>query len=51
MSSPIRPRIRQLELVPLEEGEEPTYALRDPHGFAGTVALPMGAAMLATFRC
>ena len=36
MPSPIRPRIRQLELVPLDDGQEPTYALRDPHGFAGT---------------
>ncbi|MGI9428556.1 MAG: AmmeMemoRadiSam system protein B [Bythopirellula sp.] len=48
MPSPIRPRIRQLELVPLEDGQEPTYALRDPHGFAGTAALPMGAATLVT---
>lgn len=48
MTQPLRPRIRQLELVPLEEGEEPTYALRDPYGFAGTAALPMGAAMLVT---
>lgn len=48
MTLPTRPRIRQLELVPLEEGEEPTFALRDPHGFAGTASLPMGAAMLVT---
>ncbi len=48
MSEVLRPRIRQLELVPLEEGDEPSYALRDPHGFAGTAALPMGAAMLVT---
>ncbi len=48
MASPLQPRIRQLELVPLENGAEPTYALRDPHGFAGTAALPMGAAMLVT---
>jgi len=43
-----RPRIRPLELTPLESGDEPTYALRDPQGFAGTAALPMGAAMLVT---
>ena len=48
MPEPIRPRIRQLELVPLEEGDEPTYALRDPYGYAGTAALPMAAAMLVT---
>jgi len=48
MPLPLRPLIRQLELVPLEDGPEPTYALRDPHGFAGTASLPMGAAMLLT---
>lgn len=48
MADALRPRIRQLELMPLSEGDEPTYALRDPHGFAGTAALPMGAAMLVT---
>ena len=48
MTLPTHPRIRQLELVPLEEGESPTFALRDPHGFAGTASLPMGAAMLVT---
>jgi len=48
MPLPTHPRIRQLELVPLEEGAEPTFALRDPHGFAGTAALPMAAAMLVT---
>ena len=40
------PRIRPLELVPIREGEDAMYALRDPYGFADTVALPMGAAML-----
>lgn len=48
MTEVLRPRIRQLELVPLEGGQEQSYALRDPHGFAGTAALPMGAAMLVT---
>ena len=48
MPLPTHPRIRQLELVPLEEGTDPTFALRDPFGFAGTAALPMGAAMLVT---
>lgn len=48
MTSPLRPRIRQLELTPLDDSEEPTYALRDPRGFSGTAALPMGAAMLVT---
>ncbi|NOZ39994.1 MAG: AmmeMemoRadiSam system protein B [Planctomycetes bacterium] len=52
MPLPTHPRIRQLELVPLdvssEEGADPTFALRDPHGFAGTASLPMGAAMLVT---
>ena len=48
MPLPLRPLIRQLELVPLDNGAEPAYALRDPYGFAGTAALPMGAAMLVT---
>ncbi len=48
MPLPRQPRVRQLELVPLEEGPEPTYALRDPQGFAGTASLPMGTAMLVT---
>ncbi len=48
MPLPTHPRIRQLELVPLAEGPDPTFALRDPHGFAGTASLPMGAAMLVT---
>jgi len=48
MPLPLRPLIRQLELVPIDDGGEPTYALRDPYGFAGTAALPMGAAMLVT---
>ena len=48
MPLPTHPRIRQLELVPLEEGESPTFALRDPYDFAGTASLPMAAAMLVT---
>ena len=48
MSQLLRPLIRQLELVPMTGGENPTYALRDPYGFAGTAELPMGAAMLVT---
>ena len=48
MTIPTRPRVRTLELVPLGNGEAGMYALRDPYGFANTVALPMGAAMLVT---
>ncbi len=48
MPLPTHPRIRHLELMPLEEGPAPTFALRDPHGFAGTASLPMAAAMLVT---
>ena len=48
MTEELRPRIRQLELVPLDGGEEQLYALRDPYGYAGTAQLPMGAAMLVT---
>ncbi len=43
-----RPQVRALELVPLDNGEAGMYALRDPYGFAGTVALPAGAVMLVT---
>ncbi len=48
MTIPTRPRVRELELVPLSTGDDGMYALRDPYGFAETVALPMGAAMLVT---
>ena len=47
MTIPERPRIRPLELVPLSSDRQ-TYALRDPHGFSGTVALPQCAAKLVT---
>lgn len=47
MSSTDQPQVRQLELVPLSS-ERSMYALRDPQGFAGTVALPFAAAMLVT---
>ncbi len=48
MPLPSHPHIRQLELVPLGEGQEGMYALRDPYDIAGTVALRMEAAMLVT---
>lgn len=48
MPLPLRPLVRPLELIPMENGPEPQYALRDPHGFAGTAVLPIGAAMLVT---
>lgn len=48
MTIPSRPRVRALELVPLSNGDTGMYALRDPYGYAETVALPMGAAMLVT---
>jgi len=48
MSLPTHPRVRALELVPLGDGDDAMYALRDPYGFAGTVALPMGAVVLVT---
>ena len=47
MTIPALPRIRPLELVPLSS-QEGMYALRDPHGLAGTVALPEVAAKLVT---
>ena len=47
MTIPTHPRVRSLELVPLA-GDEGMYALRDPYGFSGTVALPKGAATLVT---
>ena len=48
MSLPTHPRVRALELVPLGNGDEGMFALRDPYGIAGTVALPVGAALLVT---
>jgi hypothetical protein len=48
MSIPTHPRVRSLELVPLANGEAGMFALRDPYGIAGTVALPVGAAVLVT---
>lgn len=42
------PRVRSLELVPIENNNEEMYALRDPYGFSDTVALPLGTAMLVT---
>jgi len=42
------PQIRPLELVPLSDDREGQYALRDPHSFSSTVALPFEAAMLVT---
>jgi len=48
MTIPTRPRVRELELVPLANGADGMYALRDPYGYAETVALPMVAAMLVT---
>ena len=47
MAIPSLPRIRPLELVPLPE-QDGMYALRDPQGFSGTVALPESAAKLVT---
>lgn len=48
MTIPTHPRVRSLELVPLANGETGMFALRDPYGIAGTVALPAGAAVLVT---
>jgi hypothetical protein len=48
MPLPARPRVRSLELVPLANGQAGMFALRDPYGIAGTVALPAGAALLVT---
>ncbi len=47
MSHPDQPKVRPLELVPLSS-QRGMYALRDPHGFTGTVALPFAAAKLVT---
>ncbi len=43
-----QPRIRPLELVPLNQGGQATYALRDPYGFTATVAVPAEVAALVT---
>lgn len=48
MTIPTHPCVRALELVPLGDDDDGMYALRDPYGFADTVALPKGTALLVT---
>lgn len=48
MTVPSKPRVRSLELMPFGETRDRMYALRDPRGLAGTVALPHEAAILVT---
>jgi AmmeMemoRadiSam system protein B len=45
MAIPTRPRLRPLEIFPLDESQE-RFVLRDPAGAAETVVLPLGAALL-----
>jgi AmmeMemoRadiSam system protein B len=47
-SLPERPRLRRVESFPIRQsGGEVMFALRDPEGFSGSVALPHQAAVLA----
>ncbi len=47
-SLPQRPRLRRVESFPIRQsGGEVMFALRDPEGFSGSVALPHQAAVLA----
>ncbi len=48
MTVPNLPRLRSLEIFPVGEAEEGTFALRDPEGFSHTTVLPLGAAILAS---
>lgn len=47
---PVQPRLRRVESFPINQpGEEVLFALRDPEGFAGSIALPYAAAVLASY--
>lgn len=49
MSLPEQPRLRRVESFPVNQSQgEVVFALRDPEGFAGSVALPYTAAVLAS---
>jgi len=45
---PLRPQLRALETIPVGDGEEILFAMRDPQGFAPMVFVPYGAALLAS---
>jgi MEMO1 family protein len=49
MPLPLRPQLRPLELLPVGENKELLFVLRDPQGFAPSVVVPYGAAVLALF--
>jgi len=47
MSIPLRPRLRPLEISPIEGDDAALFALVDPEGFGQTVVVPHGGALLA----
>ncbi len=46
VSMPAKPRIRAVEMFPLNDDAEGSYVLRDPSGLASTVVLPPAVAVL-----
>ncbi|MCA9101541.1 MAG: AmmeMemoRadiSam system protein B [Planctomycetales bacterium] len=42
------PRLRPLEIFPIQHDGQTMFALRDPEGFTSTAVLPYGGALLAT---
>jgi AmmeMemoRadiSam system protein B len=47
MSIPLRPRLRPVEISPIEGDDEALFALVDPEGFGETVVVPHGGVLLA----
>lgn len=47
MGIPLRPELRDLEMVPLGNRRDLLFALRDPEGFSEPVVVPYGGALLA----
>ena len=47
MTIPLRPRLRPLEIVPVNSKEGLLFTLRDPEGFGRMVVMPYGAVVLA----
>ncbi len=49
MANPLQPRLRPVESFPANQADgEVLFIMRDPQGFAGTIALPYPAAVLAS---
>ena len=48
MVVPLRPQIRDLEIIPAGPKDDLLFALRDPTGFGKTLIMPYGAIVLAS---